>query len=145
MEHLGNLLESIFSISTLFQILPSAYLLFLLSFLLIEIYGERECKTRCSWLVFFPHHPPLFSPNKSMYDLSFHHLLSFLLDFSNSWASRQIWKLLYAPMADLTRFSKPTFWLFQMASLYIRISHVIYIAAAYDFISSAIVQLFNID
>ena len=60
-------------------------------------------------LFFFPHHPPLFFHNKIMYELSFHHLLSFLLDFSNSLALRQVWKLLYAPMGDLTRFSKPAF------------------------------------
>ena len=60
-----------------------------------------------------------------MYELSFHCLLSFLIDLSNSWSSKWIWKLLYAPMEDLTRFSTPTFWLFQIESLFIRISHVI--------------------
>ena len=60
-----------------------------------------------------------------MYEFSFHPSLDFLLDLANLWASWWIWKLLYAPMGYLTRFSKPNFLLFRMASLYIRISHVI--------------------
>ena len=103
---LGNLLESIliYSWTSLAHI---CFFCFVAYF--TEIYGKRESKTRCSWLVFFPHHPPLFTPNKSLYDFSFHHLLAFLIYFSNSWAPRHIWKLLYAPMGDLTRFSKPAF------------------------------------
>ena len=58
---------------------------------------------------FFPHPPPSFSPNKSMYEFSFHPSLSFLLKLSNSWASWWIWKLLYVAMGDLTRFNKPSF------------------------------------
>ena len=126
MECLGNPLESIFSMPTLFQILQSTYLLFSAKLhVLLRNKEKRESKTRCSWLVFFPHHPPSFSPSKSMYELSFHPLLAFILDFSNSWASKWIWKLLYASMGVLIRFSKPTFWLFRMASLCIWISHVI--------------------
>ena len=60
-----------------------------------------------------------------MYEFSFHHLLAFLIDFSNSWAPRQLWKLLYAPMRDLLRFSKPAFDQIRMASKCIQISHVI--------------------
>ena len=52
-------------------------------------------------------------------------LLAFLIDFSNSWAPRQFWKLLYAPMGDLLRFSKPAFDQIRMASLCIWIYHVI--------------------
>ena len=80
-----------------------------------------------------------------MYELSFHHLLSFLIDFANSWAPRQIWNVLYAHMGDLLRFSKPAFDQIRMESLCIRISHVIFIVAAYDFTGLAIVHLFNTD
>ena len=59
-----------------------------------------------------------------MYELFFHPLLSCLLDFSNSLASKWNWKLLYAPMGDLTSFCKPAFLLFRIASLCIRTSHV---------------------
>ena len=107
--------------------------------------AKRESKTGCSWLVFFPHNPPSFSPNKIMYELSFHPLLSFLLDFPNSWASKWIWKLLYAPMGDLTRFSKPTFWLFQMASLCIEISHEIIYCSSLWIYKVGYVHLFNTD
>ena len=79
----------------------------------------------CSWLIFCLHHPPSISPNKSIYEFSFHPSLAFLLELANSWASWWIWKLLYAPMGDLTRFSKPTFWLFRMAYLWIWLYHVI--------------------
>ena len=98
MEHLGNLLESLFTY--LLYSRSSLAHVFFFNFIpcFTEFYGKRESKTRCSWLVFFPYHPPLFYPNKIMYKFYFHHLLAFLLDFANSWAPRQIWKLLYAPM-----------------------------------------------
>ena len=90
--------------------LPSACLLFLLHCLLFQCFKAIQKV----WLgeinlFFFPPHPPLFSPMKNMYDLSFHLVLTFLIVFSNSWAPRQIWKLLYAHMGDLLSFSKPAF------------------------------------
>ena len=99
--------------------LPSACLLFL-SFKAIGKVWLGEVN-----LFFCPHHPPLFYPNKIMYELSFHHWLSYVIDFSNLWAPRQIWTLLYAPMGDLLRFSKPTFDQIRMESQCIQIYHVI--------------------
>ena len=98
--------------------LPSACLLFLLYCLLFLSFKEIGKVWLGEVNLFFcPHHPPLFSPKKRMYDLSFHHLLALLIDFSNSWAPRQIWKLLYAPMGDLLRFSKPVLTKFEWKPL----------------------------
>ena len=49
-------------------------------------------------------------------------------------------------MGDLTRFCKPTFWLFRMESLCIRLSHVmIYFSRGYYFTRLDIVHLLNTD
>ena len=55
-----------------------------------------------------PTHPPLFSPWKSMYELSFHHSLSWLIHFSNLWAPWHIWDQLFTPMGYLLIFGKPS-------------------------------------
>ena len=110
MERLGNILETIFSKYYLFLIPWSAYLLFLKVALLYSCFKAKgKASLGVTSLVFFPHHPPSFSPIKSMYELSFHPSLAFPHDLENLWASSYIWKLLYAPMGDLTSFGKPTF------------------------------------
>ena len=59
--------------------------------------------------LFFPTSSSLILSIQNMNDFSFHHLLSFPLTLSNLWGSSWIWKVLFAPMGDLTSFSKPAF------------------------------------
>ena len=76
-------------------------------------------------LFFLPHHPPSFSPKKIMNEFYFNNLLSLPLYLSNSWESSYIWKEIYAPVGDLTSFSKPAFWPIQIAYLCFQIYYVI--------------------
>ena len=74
---------------------------------------------------FFPHHPPSFSPNKSMHDFYFHPSLYFPLELSKFMIIFIDLETALCTSGDLTRFSKCTFWLFRMAYLCILFSHVI--------------------
>ena len=70
MDRLGNLLETIFSMSSLFQILQSAYLFFSEKLpVLLRIKAKGKARLGVVDLFFFPHNPPSFYPNKSMYEL----------------------------------------------------------------------------
>ena len=119
--------------------LLSTLLLFLLYCLLFQCFKAKGK----AWLVFCPTHPPLFSPWKSMYELSFYHSLSCLILFSNSWAPWQIWDQRFTSMGDLIIFSKPALCYIWIAPHALKsLMYVIYSATYYD-IGLAIVHWFN--
>ena len=126
MQRFGIILETFLASLHLFLVCKSAVLLFLEAALLYNSFNEkRKSQSRSNYLVFFPHHPHSFSPKKSMDFISFHHLLVFLSDLSNSCTSSQIWKVFFAPMGDLTSFSKPSFLPIRIESLCFQIYDVI--------------------